>query len=290
MIETTLLFSHYLDWNEKGTATMGLLASALLFGVTKRAVSRVVLLVGCPRLPLLLSLLTSPPSLPQLVSMGYSVVRQSIGEDMNRVLLLGAAYTVLSSIYTLAASMPTGAQYVGDSQLQSLFSLVIMLLAIADTTFYMWILSSLNNLLITLRSRKQTAKYDLYNQFRFILIVCVSLAVVWAIYGGYLVTDSTVFAQSWEWKWTLNASSELIYFAIFVAIAALWAPYKNNQRYVSYVELSPVFSEDGETRQRGPEAMDAEIELEAEYGGQLEEDPFQGTGALDPTMAILKKN
>jgi hypothetical protein len=226
--------------------------------------------------------------------MGYSVVRQSIGEDMTRVLNLGAAYTVLSSIYTLVASMPTGAQYVGESQ--SLFSLVIMLLAIVDTTFYLWTISSLNNLLITLRSRKQTAKYDLYNQFRVILVVCISLAVVWAVYGGYLVTDSTVFAQSWEWKWTLNASSELIYFVIFVSIAVLWAPYRNNQRYVSYVELSPVFGEEGEGRQTGGsergggEAMDAEIELEAEYGGQLEEDPFQGTGALDPTMAILKKN
>jgi hypothetical protein len=227
--------------------------------------------------------------------MGYSVVRQSIGEDMNRVLYLGIAYTVLSSLYTLAASMPTGAQYVGDSQLQSLFSLVIMLLAITDTIFYMWILSSLNNLIITLRSRKQTVKYELYNQFRIILIVCVSLAVAWALYGGYLVTDSTAFAESWKMKWTLGASSELIYYVIFVAIAVLWAPYKNNQRYVSYVELSPAFHEGEGQQQRegagaGGDAMDPEMELEAEYGGQLEDDPFQGTGALDPTMAILKKN
>jgi hypothetical protein len=32
-------------------------------------------------------------------------------------------------------------------------------------------------------------------------------------------------------------------------------------------------------------------EPDAEYGGQLqdEDDPFQGTGALDPAMAIIKK-
>lgn len=50
MIETTLLFSYYLDWNENGIFSVGLLAAALLFGVTKRAVSRIVILVIPPAL------------------------------------------------------------------------------------------------------------------------------------------------------------------------------------------------------------------------------------------------
>lgn len=222
--------------------------------------------------------------------MGYSVVRQSIGEDMSRVISLGFAYTLLSSIYTLTASIPSGAKYVDDSQFQSLFSLVIMLLATVDTVFYMWILSSLNNLIITLRSRKQTIKYDLYSQFRVILMACVTLSVLWAVYGGFLIAGDTS-GKSWMFRWTLEAFSELIYFVIFVSVSILWAPYKNNQRYVSYVELTPFSSEDSthSTEQNG-NSIDAEIEFEAEYGGQLEEDPFQGTGALDPTMAILKKN
>lgn len=48
MIETTLLFSHYLEWNENGVISTGLLVAALLFGVTKRAASRVVILVSVP--------------------------------------------------------------------------------------------------------------------------------------------------------------------------------------------------------------------------------------------------
>lgn len=222
--------------------------------------------------------------------MGYSVVRQSIGEDMNRVICLGIAYTLLSSIYTLTASIPAGAKYVDDSQFQSLFSLVVMLLATTDTVFYMWILSSLNNLIITLRSRKQTIKFDLYSQFRIILMACVTLAVVWAVYGGFLVAGDSS-ERNWMFRWTLEAFSELIYFVIFVSVAILWAPYKNNQRYVSYVELSPYSGEDSvHSSQQNGNSVDAEVEFEAEYGGQLEEDPFQGTGALDPTMAILKKN
>jgi hypothetical protein len=46
MIETTLMFSHYMQWNEEGDMSLSLLFSGLLFGVTKRASSRVVILVS----------------------------------------------------------------------------------------------------------------------------------------------------------------------------------------------------------------------------------------------------
>jgi hypothetical protein len=68
MIETTLLFSYYLDWNEKGTLSVGLLVAALLFGVTKRAVSRIVILVS----------LTSPLCF-SLSSLFFSLLPPTVG-------------------------------------------------------------------------------------------------------------------------------------------------------------------------------------------------------------------
>jgi len=42
MIETTTLFAHYLQWNELGAPTLPLTICGLVFGVSKRAVSRYV--------------------------------------------------------------------------------------------------------------------------------------------------------------------------------------------------------------------------------------------------------
>lgn len=232
--------------------------------------------------------------------MGYGVVRQSIGDDMNKVMYLGLGYTVLSSIYTLGASLPNGGRYLGDPTSENLFSLVTMLLATVDTTFYMWTISSLNSILVTLRARKQTAKLALYLKFRAILVATVLCAVFWAIYGAYLV-GGDVAERNWNERWTIDASSETIYFVIFVAIAILWAPYRNNQRYVSYVELtrSDGDQDDIDTSSHSPRGKDSGPQYEeddimdAEYGGALNDDdgdPFRGTGALDPAMAIMKKN
>jgi hypothetical protein len=39
-------------------------------------------------------------------------------------------------------------------------------------------------------------------------------------------------------RWTVDALWELIYYIIFVAIAVLWAPSRNAQRYAHSMELS----------------------------------------------------
>ena len=113
----------------------------------------------------------------------------------------------------------------------------------------------------------------------------------------------------------MDALWELIYFCIFVAIAILWAPSKNAQRYAHSMELAQLDDDsewqsvqsaieltsnssnsngDGATSHvvGGPTlAGEDDRELDSEYGGRLhdEKDPFQGTGALDPLMAISKK-
>lgn len=266
MIETCLLYDYYHSYNETGHIPAHLLVWSLIFGVSKRAVSRVVVLI---------------------VSMGYGVVRQSLGEDMKRVMGLGASYCVLSLIFTITSSLPSSAKNIGDPEYENLFSIVIMLLATIDTIFYMWTISSLNNLIITLEARKQNVKLQLYKNFRFALVAALSFAVLWAVYSSILMGTQTT-ETSWELKWTIDAISELLYFLIFVAIAVLWAPSRNNQRYVSYVELSASHDEDSSSG-----GKQQEEDLDAEYGGSLEDDRddvFQGGGALDTAMAIAKKN
>lgn len=78
MIETATLFFHYLNWNDRGVPTVSITIAGLVFGVTKRAISRVVVQVSAgaalsvsgalpaqsnsiPSFPSLISFLSSPP-------------------------------------------------------------------------------------------------------------------------------------------------------------------------------------------------------------------------------------
>lgn len=275
LIETTLLLGHYMNWNDLGAPTISLTVIGLIFGVTKRAMSRILV---------------------TLVALGYGVVRPSIGEDMARVLYLGGAYFVLSLIYTLAINAPTNTKSVNDSE-YDILSLVVFLLAIVDTSFYVWIFTSLNNLIVSLASRKQGVKYLLYRRFRGVLIALLVLTCTWAVYSTvFFLNGSSTANEYWRYKWTVDALWEFIYYLIFVSIAVLWAPSNNSQRYAYSVELSQLEDDseyqNAEIEMASTHKDDDDGEMDNEYGGRLndEKDPFQGTGALDPAMAITKKN
>jgi hypothetical protein len=285
MIETTLIFAHYLSWNDEGRTNVSLSVAGIFFGVSKRAASRVLV---------------------QLVALGYGVVRPSLGEEMNRVIYLGGTYFLLSLIYTLAASFPAGSKVATDPEYDVL-SLVVFLLAAVDTTFYIWILTSINNLLTTLAARQQAAKYILYRNFRAVLFVSLFFTCIWALYGSVLnINDGHGDDSNWKDRWTVDALWELTYFMIMMAIAIMWRPSNNSQRYSYSIELSQL-DDDEEYQKAGASATaangagggvdnDNEVrntpdDVDAEYGGKLhdEDDPFIGQGALDTAAAISKK-
>jgi hypothetical protein len=268
MLETNMLFYHYLNWNDAGTPAYAITFMGLLFGVSKRALSRVVV---------------------QFVALGYGVVRPSLGDDIYKVLGLGGFYFILSLLYTLFANSASGSEYT-DSSLYDSVSYIIFILAGIDTTFYGWIITSINNLLVTLAVRKQAVKYVLYRNFRTILFVSLFFACVWAFYGSMITMSSGNGTESnWQYYWTIDALWEVTYFVLFVSIAILWAPSKNNQRYAySLVAGSGDDGDDNdvpgksssleaEMTQLADESLPEEV-IDAEYGGQLhdESDPFQG--------------
>lgn len=253
---------------------MSITIFGLVLGALKRAMSRVLV---------------------QLVALGYGVVRPSLGEDMNRVLLLATAYFVFSLMYSLIVSVPASAKTV-DPQFDFL-SIIVLMLAIIDTTFYIWIFTSINNLMVSLAAKKQSVKYLLYRNFRGVLFVLLFFTGLWALYGStFFLNENDGTNPNWRDKWTVDALWELIYFVIFVAIAVLWAPSQNSQRYSYSIELSQL--EDDEEYNAvsqaelpaGPNDKEDAV-LDGEYGGRLqdEKDPFQGQGALDAAMAITKK-
>ncbi len=292
LLETCVEYGYYLDWNDKGTKHVGIAILATVFGTCKRSLSRILV---------------------QLVALGYGIVRPTLGSDLHRVLFLGLTYFVLSLIYTLATEFPSNSTPIDDPE-YNMISLVILMLAGVDTTFYIWIITSINNLLITLAARKLVMKYLLYRNFRYVLFISLFCTLVWVVYGSMLTFNDGYGEENyWRYIWTIDALWELTYFALFFAICILWSPHKNSHRFAYSYELVNMTDDDewhnlnnDETTNEASESTDAEEnsrpkklkkkylledDSDDESNQKVEkDDPFQGTGALDPNMAILKKN
>lgn len=180
MIETTLLFVHYLNWNDYGTPAVGMTVLALIFGVIKRSMSRIVVL---------------------LVSLGYGVVRPTLGEEMHKVLGLGGAYFVLSLFYTISMAFPYQNKRADDDSFIDLLSIVTVLIAVIDSIFYIWIITAINNVLMGLAIKKQAMKYILYRNFRLLLFFSILTTCMWILYGSIIALDEGTGEDS---NWQVN--------------------------------------------------------------------------------------
>lgn len=277
LLETTVLFLKFVNWNDFGTPVIGLTTSGVFLGVLKRSLSRVLV---------------------QLVSLGYGVVRPSLGDEMGRVVGLGGVYCFVSLVYAALSALPNSSRP-ADGPTYDLLSIAVFSLAVVDTTFYIWVFTSINNLITSLAARRQVVKWMLYKNFRNILVTLLIFACVWTIYSSSIFLKDVGGSQTnWKEKWTVEASWECIYLVVLVSIAILWAPSKNAQRYAHSMEIGQQdddweieMSEDAAALESSA-PPETEEELDGECGGRLndEKDPFQGTGALDPAMAIHKKN
>ena len=78
MVECTAMYEHYERWNVAGTASLGMLSTGLVFGITKRTVSRITI---------------------TLLSLGYGIVKPSIGSDMQKVMQLGMCFTCVVFVH-----------------------------------------------------------------------------------------------------------------------------------------------------------------------------------------------
>lgn len=218
LVETAILYGYYLNWNDTGTKHNTILVIGIIFGACKRTLSRVVL---------------------QFVALGYGIVRPTLGDDLYRVYFLGGAYFILSLIYILSTNFPRRSSNVDDPE-YNLVSLVILMLAGVDTTFYIWIITSINNIMTSLAARKQAMKYILYRNFRFILFISLFFTFAWVVYSSAItVTNGKGDLSNWKYKWTVDAMWEFIYFVLLLIVCVLWSPHKNNHRYsFSYETVS----------------------------------------------------
>lgn len=121
MFEVTLWYFEYANFNVTGKRPIGITFWAVTFGTFKKTLSRLLILV---------------------VSMGYGVVRPTLGGLTSKVILLGATYFLAAEILDVFEHVGTINDLSGKARL-----FLVLPVAILDAFFILWIFTSLSKTL-----------------------------------------------------------------------------------------------------------------------------------------------
>ena len=121
MCEMAVWYFEYANFNATGTRPMGITLWAVTFRTVKKTLSRLLLLV---------------------VSMGFGVVRPTLGGITSRVMLFGVVYFVASEALELVEHLGNINDFSGKTKLVLVLPVVCL-----DSCFILWIFSSLSKTL-----------------------------------------------------------------------------------------------------------------------------------------------
>eukprot|EP01027_Heterolobosea_sp_BB2_P018653 GEZU01026250.1.p1 GENE.GEZU01026250.1~~GEZU01026250.1.p1 ORF type:complete len:388 (+),score=69.68 GEZU01026250.1:432-1595(+) len=210
LVESGVQYFDYFTYNINGTRAAGLVSFGLIFTLGRKTLARILVLI---------------------VSMGFGVVKPTLGSTSYAVIMYGCLYFVASCLSKIAELL-----YDKDQLPIPLLVLMIVPLSLVDGGFYVWIFMSLAKTIMQLDKRRQMEKLALYNRFKWTLVLYVLASGAWIFYELYFRWSGAV-ATRWQTLWTLDAYWEILFFIVFCTIMFLWRPTKNNTRY-AYSQLS----------------------------------------------------
>ncbi|XP_057990041.1 uncharacterized protein LOC110670657 isoform X2 [Hevea brasiliensis] len=231
--EMILWYSEYANFNSTGTRPVAITTWVVTVGAIRKTFSRLVILS---------------------ISMGYGVVRPTLGGLTSKVLLLGCTYFLASELLGIT-------EYVGSINDISGRARLFLVLpdAFLDAFLILWIFTSLSRTLEQLQAKRSSVKLDIYRKFSNALAVAVVTSVTWIAYEVYFkATDP--FNERWQSAWIITAFWDILAFALLSVICYLWAPSQSSQRY-AYSEEVGEESDDEEAHSLTRGKSDGDISL-----------------------------
>ncbi|CAN1324874.1 Transmembrane protein 87A [Linum perenne] len=224
LFEMVLWYAEYVNFNSLGIRPVSITTWVVTIGAVRKTVSRLLLLS---------------------VSMGYGVVRPTLGGLTSKVLLLGMTYFLASELLDITEYVGTINDISGRARL-----LLVLPAAFLDAFLILWIFTSLQKTLEQLQSKRSSVKLDIYRKFSNALAVSVIASVVWIFYEVYFkATDP--FNERWQSAWIITAFWDLVTYVLLCVICYLWAPAVNSQRYAYSEEVGEDFDEETQSLTRG---------------------------------------
>ncbi|XP_009403989.2 uncharacterized protein LOC103987419 [Musa acuminata AAA Group] len=204
LFEMTLWYFEYLNFNDTGVRPIGITTWVVTVGAVRKTVSRLLILT---------------------VSMGYGVVRPTLGGLTTKVLLLGVTYFLASELLSITENVGTINDISGKAKL-----LLVLPDAFLDAFLILWIFTSLSRTLEKLQARRSSVKLDIYRKFTNALAVAVIASVSWIGYEVYFkATDP--FSERWQSAWIITAFWDILSLVLLCVMCYLWAPSQSSQRY-----------------------------------------------------------
>lgn len=219
LLEMIFRTGDYFVWNADGIRSSFIIWIGILAGVLKQAISRCLIV---------------------MVSLGWGVVRDSLGTTMRAIVILGVAYVGVSATADLmivfAIEGVNSLSYAEEKEIMSALEIVTFVKAAIDAIFIMWILDALNNTMIYLENMSQNRKLARFLKLRCIILFSVLFSVCWAVFS--LVdkyNDEGIVAE--EHAWAVDAATEINYLCVLIGVAYLWRPNESAKEYAYVMEL-----------------------------------------------------
>ncbi|KAG0036092.1 hypothetical protein BGZ82_004702 [Podila clonocystis] len=208
MVEMAFNWGFWENYNESGEPSMALLVLVSILNSGRNSLSLFMLLI---------------------VSMGYGVVKPTLGATMRKVIMLSLAHFLFGIIYSAGTMSPV------DDVSAMIVLMVVVPLSLTMVSFYIWTLQSLTSTIATLNLRRQTEKVRMYTRLWRLLVF--SLIVLCAFFVintlAFMSMDDVDWpANHWRIRWfLLDGWLNILYLIVFTAIVILWRPTENNKRY-----------------------------------------------------------
>ncbi|KAJ3300205.1 hypothetical protein HK104_003434 [Borealophlyctis nickersoniae] len=205
--EMAFNYGYYEDYNRWGRSSATLLVLVVVLNAARNTVSFLMLLI---------------------VSLGYGVVKPSLGSTMKKCLYLSYTHFVFGVSYAAASMLVTEV----TGQIIILFAFP---LAATMTAFYFWILQGLQETMGHLEARRQGVKLRMYTRLWQLLVFSVAILVIFFIINTVNFSyrnDPDWLPVNWRFRWfLLDGWLNILYLVVFIGIIILWRPTENNQRY-----------------------------------------------------------
>ncbi|KAG0288371.1 hypothetical protein BGZ96_007845 [Linnemannia gamsii] len=208
MVEMAFNWGYWDDFNKAGESSVALLVLVSILNSGRNSLSLFMLLI---------------------VSMGYGVVKPTLGSTMKKVIILSMAHFLFGIIYSAGTMSPV------DDVSTMIVLMVVVPLSLTMTTFYIWTLQSLTSTIATLNLRRQTEKVKMYTRLWRLLVFSLTVLCVFFVFNtlNFMNMNQEDWpAKHWRIKWfLLDGWLNILYLIVFTVIVILWRPTENNKRY-----------------------------------------------------------
>lgn len=217
MFEMALWYFDFTNFNSTGYRPADITLWAVSVGTIRKTVSHCLILI---------------------VSMGYGVVRPTLGGLTSRVVALATAYFIAAEVFEIMEHVGAINDMARKEKL-----LLVLPVAVLDTVFIVWIFTSLSKTLEKLLARKLTAKLGLYRNFTNTLALGVVTSIAWM---GFELFSKALdpFNERWQNDWIILSFWNAVSFILLCVICILWAPSRNATRYAYSEEALDNFDMD----------------------------------------------